>query len=196
MGKQKRSGSAIPIEIVPRHVHLSQKDFIKLFGADHEEVPLRSRSLRGQFVSRDTVDVVGPEGVLERVRVLGPCRLATQVELSVLEAISIGTKPVSRVSGDLMGSGVCTLVGPAGKVALRRGVIVPLPHLHLNETDAASRGLRNGQEVQIALKQAAELSIPRVIVRVHPTFQSILHLTGEEASRLWLEPESVGYILA
>lgn len=195
-GKSARRGGPIPIEIVPRHVHLSQAHFLKLFGKAHEEAPARPLPLRGQFVSRDTVEVVGTEGTLGAVRVLGPCRLDTQVELTAAEAASIGVKIASRISGDLSGSGACKLVGPAGSVTLRRGVIVPLAHLHLGPKEAASFGVKHGDVVSVDLSAAAEKRLSGVVVRVHPTFRPVLHLTAEEAARLWFETGAVGYISA
>ncbi len=194
-GKAQRRGGPIPIEIVPRHVHLSQAHLSKLFGQDHTELPLRDLSLRGQFVSQDSVDVVGPQGTLPFVRVLGPCRMETQIELTAAEAASLGIKVTPRLSGDLAGSGSCRLVGPAGSVTLRRGVIVPLAHVHLGVKEAKTFGVRHGDEVTIRLVRAGQSELSKVVVRVHPTFRPVLHVTADDAALLWLEPQSAGYIL-
>lgn len=176
-----------PIHVQYRHVHLSESDAKILFGAD-AFLKLAQLSHRGQHVTGNTVDVIGKNGVqIERVRVFGPSRDATQVELSPTEAFALGTDVPVRLSGDLKRTAGCTLSGPRGTVELGSGVIIPARHLHCGERDAARLGLSHHQLVTVSPVGRPETRIELVTVRVHPTFALELHLTYDEASEFWLE---------
>ncbi len=177
----------IPVHVQYRHVHLSVADREALFGS--EKLTKRSElAHRGQFVADQTVRVVGPNGVeLEQVRVLGPEREETQVELSPTEAFALGIDAPVRLSGDLSRTGSCELIGPEGSVALKAGVIIPARHLHCNERDAAKLGVEHHQLVTAVPVGHPEAAIELVSVRVHPTFALSLHLTHDEASEFWTE---------
>ncbi|MFH1089541.1 MAG: PduL/EutD family phosphate acyltransferase [Candidatus Uhrbacteria bacterium] len=181
----RRKKILIPIEVIPHHVHLSQRMWQTLFGKNISPKILRPLSQRGQAVYQQTVKVVGPKGEMTEVRVLGGARKQTQVELSEAEAIAIGIKPVWRVSGKLSRTVGCKLIGPAGKAVIKSGVIVPVPHLHLNTKEAESLDLRQGQEIELSFfeDKAAKL---KVLVRVHPSFRAALHITPDVAAKLWL----------
>jgi len=140
----------IPVHVQFRHAHLSQADAQALFGSQ-KLTKSAELSHRGQHVCEQTVIVVGQNGVqLERVRVFGPTRDATQVELSPTEAFALGTDVPVRLSGDLNRTAGCTLVGPAGSVVLKSGVIIPARHLHCSERDAAQLNLTHHQLVTVA----------------------------------------------
>ena len=117
------SMSKILVETSARHVHVTKEDLETLFGAGHELTVKSWLSQPGQFASEEQVDIVGPKNTLKRVRILGPVRPATQVELSLTDARSIGVTAPVRESGDIAGSGACKLVGPAGEVEVAEGVI-------------------------------------------------------------------------
>lgn len=177
----------IPTHVQYRHVHLSLADTETLFGSQ-KLTKLAELAHRGQFVCDQTVKVVGENGVeLENVRVLGPARDETQVELSPTEAFALGMDVPVRLSGDLNRTGVCTLVGPVGQVALKTGVIIPARHLHCSDRDAARLGLVQHQLVTVAPVGRLDTRIELVSVRVHPTFALGLHLTYDEASEFWIE---------
>ena len=184
----------VPIEIVPRHVHLSAAHLAHLFGEGYVEHISRPSRLRGQYVAEETVTVCGPDGEYAHVRVLGPCRKETQVELTASEAQAIGIKIVSRLSGDLARSPGCVLQGPKGEVRLRRGVIVPLAHVHLPATDAKQLKVSQGEAVIVKLRQAAVDTFGPVFVRVHPTFRPVIHLSQEDAADLWLDHDAYGML--
>ncbi|OGL95195.1 hypothetical protein A2348_02640 [Candidatus Uhrbacteria bacterium RIFOXYB12_FULL_58_10] len=177
----------ISVHVQYRHVHLSSSDREALFGTQTlqklSEVPHR-----GQHVCPQTVTVVGPNAVqFERVRVLGPTRDSTQVELSPTEAFALGLDVPVRLSGDLNRTAGCTLVGPEGSVQLKSGVIIPARHLHCSERDAAQLGLTHHQLVTVAPPGRPNDRVELVTVRIHPTFALRLHLTYDEASEFWLE---------
>lgn len=177
----------VPVHVQYRHVHLSVSDTQALFGSQ-KLTKLSELSHRGQFVCDQTVDIVGQNGVqIDRVRVLGPSRDATQVELSPTEAFALGVDVPVRLSGDLNRTAGCTLVGPEGSVTLKSGVIIPARHLHCSERDASRLGLANHQLVAVAPVGRPETRVELVSVRVHPTFALALHLSYDEASEFWLE---------
>ncbi len=179
--------TVIPVHVQYRHVHLSVADREALFGS--EKLTKRSDlAHRGQFSSDQTVRVIGANDVeLEEVRVLGPERDATQVELSPTEAFALGIDAPVRLSGDLSRTGSCELVGPDGSVVVKSGVIIPARHLHCNERDAAKLGVEQHQLVTVVPVGHPETRIELVSVRVHPTFALALHLTHDEASEFWVE---------
>ncbi len=185
---------AIPIEVVPRHVHLSPTHWRALFGKGAEVHVRAALSQRGQVVLQETVRVVGPEGAIDEVFVFGPCRKDTQVELSTTDALAIGVEAPERVSGDHHGSEGCRLIGPNGEVVLKRGTIIPLPHLHLSDRAAAQQGLRQGSLLDLDILGEAAFVLPRVVVRVHPTFQTALHVSSDHAARFWLPTASYARI--
>lgn len=175
----------IPVVVQHRHVHLSQTDFEKLFG-NHPLKPLAPIGHFGQFVSDLMVEVQGKTGFLDEVRVLGPFREQTQVELSLSEASAIGIRAPLRVSGDLSRSKGCLLRGPSGTVRARSCVIVPARHLHVNDKSARELGLEHGQRISVQTSHDAPQRIDHVSVRVHPTFANEFHLTADEAAQHWL----------
>lgn len=184
----------IPIEIVPRHVHLSTKAWQILFGKKAEAKVLRPLSQRGQTVYRQTVKIVGRGGEeIEEVRVLGGLRKQTQVELMEAEAIVLGIKPLWRLSGRLSRSAGCKLVGPAGKLTIKNGVIIPVPHLHLNSKEAEALGLRQGEEIELKFVEDKEARL-KAVVRVHPSFRAALHIMPDTAAKFWFSPTEKAFL--
>ncbi len=177
----------IPVHVQYRHVHLSQTDAEVLFGSEK----LTKQSELGhqyQHVCDQTVTITGINDVsLEQVRVFGPTRDATQIELSPTEAFALGIDAPVRVSGDNLRSGPCKLSGPNGEIHLKSGVIIPARHLHLSDRDASTLGLSHHQVVTLAPVGRPETKIEFVSVRIHPTFTLSFHLTYDEASEFWLQ---------
>ncbi|MFH2062579.1 MAG: PduL/EutD family phosphate acyltransferase, partial [bacterium] len=138
----------VSVEVSARHIHLSQADQDALFGAGYEMPVAKDLSQPGQWAGDDKITVRGPRGEFD-CRVLGPCRGATQVELSKTDCLKIGIEPTLRLSGDHAGTPGCTLVGPKGEVELKSGVIVARRHIHLSDEQATERGLVNGQTVSV-----------------------------------------------
>ena len=138
----------ILVETSARHVHVTKEDLETLFGAGHELTVKSWLSQPGQFASEEQVDVVGPKNTLKRVRILGPVRPATQVELSLTDARSIGVTAPVRESGDIAGSGACKLVGPCGQVEVTEGVIAAKRHIHMTPADAAEYGVNRRRGIR------------------------------------------------
>lgn len=176
----------IPIRVQYRHVHLSAADQAVLFGADSPRV-LTALSQRGQVVYEPTVSVTGPAGArLDGVRVIGPSREQTQVELSASEAYALGLDVPVRLSGDVLRTPGCVLAGPQGTIELTSGTIIPARHLHCSPEDAAALGVSQYDTVTLALIDRPETRIDLVTVRVHPLYTLELHLTADEAAEFWL----------
>ncbi|NQV89206.1 MAG: propanediol utilization protein [Parcubacteria group bacterium] len=174
----------VPVVIQYRHVHLSSEDRGVLFG----DMDLGSEQViehRGQFVSKERVQVIGPAGIFEKVCVIGPERSVTQVELSASDAHSIGVKAPLRISGDLDRSATVTLKGPHGQVEAKMSTIIPIRHMHLPTALANENELAQGDVVSVRL---GEKTIDHIIVRVHPTFAPAVHVSIDEAAELWLQP--------
>lgn len=171
----------IPIVVHHRHVHLSQKDMDALFGA--ALTPISDLGHLGQHVYQETVTVIGEHGMLEHVRVLGPAREATQLELSPVEAAALGVELPVRLSGELSSAATVTLRGPKGQVR-RKCAIIPLRHLHADPEDAARLGIANDDVVALALDRTGA-RVEHVLVRIAPGFALECHLTPDEAAALW-----------
>jgi len=173
----------VPIGVSARHVHLCAEHLIALFGPGHALAPRNPLSQPGQFAAEETLVVAGPRGALEHVRVLGPVRGKSQVELAPTDCYAIGIPAVVRDSGDIAGSPGVVLVGPAGSVAPGEGAIVAARHLHMTTLDARHLGIANGDFVAViagAGRRAAMFD--SVACRVSDSYRLELHLDTDEAN--------------
>ena len=172
----------VTVEISARHVHLSQADLETLFGKGYELTVKKMLSQPGQYASNERVRVVGTKSEFPAVSILGPVRKATQVELSLTDARSIGVTAPVRESGDIAGSGACKLVGPAGEVELTEGVIIAKRHLHITEADAAEMGVKNGEIIKVACGgEGRKLIFDDVVVRVNKDAVTTMHIDTDES---------------
>lgn len=185
------------VEISARHVHLSQADLETLFGKGYELTVKKELSQPGQFASNERVRVIGTKGEFPAVSILGPVRKATQVELSLTDARSIGVSAPVRESGDIAGSGACRLVGPAGEIEISEGVIAAKRHIHATVSDAERMGLKNGQIVAVEIPTANERSLTfgDVVVRVSDSYALAMHIDTDEANAAGMAPNSIGKII-
>ncbi|MGQ9780510.1 MAG: phosphate propanoyltransferase [Bacillota bacterium] len=172
----------VPIGISARHVHLSQADLEKLFGPGYTLTPTKPLSQPGQFACAETVEVHGPKGFFPRVRILGPVRKQTQVEIARSDAFVLGIDPPIRDSGDLEGTPGVRLVGPAGAVELAQGVIIAQRHLHLHTAEAEELGLKDKDLIRVRIEGVRALIFENVLVRVGPHYAMDLHLDTDEAN--------------
>ena len=173
----------VMVETSARHVHVSKQDLEILFGAGYELTVKKMLSQPGQFACEERVTVVGPKRELKGVSILGPCRPATQVELSLTDARSIGVNAPVRESGDVAGSGACKLVGPCGEVELTEGVIAAKRHIHLTPADAEGFGVTDKQIVSVKVESGdRSLIFGDVVVRVSPKFAAAMHIDTDEAN--------------
>lgn len=175
-------GFEIPAAVSNRHVHLCRSDCDVLFGPGHALEPFRELSQPGEFASKNCLTLAGPRGAVSGVRVLGPLRQRTQVEVSRTDAFILGLDPPVRDSGQLDGSPGVTLIGPKGTVTLAEGLILALRHIHMTPSDADRFGVRDKQFVRVRCPGDRALTFDRVIARVSPNYRLEMHLDTDEAN--------------
>jgi acetate kinase len=182
------------VEISAHHVHLTQEHVEMLYGAGHQLTRHTDLSQPGQFACKEQVTLVGPKGRIERVRVLGPVRKMTQVEIAMTEQFKLGVSPPIRESGDIADTPGCTLEGLAGSVKLERGVICALRHIHMTPADALRYGVRDKSFVRVRIAGDRELVFGDVLVRVDPNFSLAMHLDTDEGNAAAIETGAQGFI--
>lgn len=184
------------VETSARHLHVTEKDLATLFGADAKLTNKKDLSQPGQFATTEKVTVVGTRGELKGVTILGPCRPATQVEISLTDARSLGINAPVKESGDIEGSGGCKLVGPCGEVTLEKGVIVAKRHIHTTPAEAVELNIKDKQIVWVKIQSAdRSLILGDVVVRVHENFATAMHLDTDEANAAHCVGEVFGEII-
>ncbi|NBH62473.1 phosphate propanoyltransferase [Anaerotruncus sp. 80] len=188
-------GYKVNIGLSNKHVHLSQKDLDVLFGKGHQLTPTKDLVQPGQFASEEKVDIVGPKKTLTGIRVLGPVRPETQVELALTDARTIGIKAPVRESGKLEGTPGCKLVGPCGEVELDHGVIAALRHVHLNDAQAEEAGVKDGDWVSIKIEGERGLIFDNVLVRAGAKHEKEVHLDTDEGNAAGCGPDAVCEII-
>ena len=172
----------LPIALSNRHVHLSQEDINKLFGEGYELTRHKDLSQPGQFACKEKVDLVGPKRTIEGVRVLGPARSKTQVEISLTDGFTLGLNPPVRDSGNVAGSPGAKLVGPKGEVELKEGIIAAARHIHMHTDDAKEFGVEDKQRVKIRTLGERGLIFEQVLVRVNPQYALEMHVDVDEGN--------------
>jgi len=172
----------IPIGVSARHVHLAQAEVEQLFGENYQLTPKFELSQPGQFAAEETVVVAGPKGSIERVRILGPARSLSQVEVSWTDAMKLGLKPPLRISGDIQGSSPVTLIGPKGSVVLNEGLIIAQAHIHMSPADSAKFNVIDGQSVQIKAEGIRPIILSNVVIRVSERYRLEMHIDTDEAN--------------
>ena len=173
----------ILVETSARHVHVTEADLETLFGKGYQLTVKKELSQPGQYASNERVTVVGPKKELANVSILGPCRSATQVELSMTDARSIGIVAPVRESGDVAGSAGCKLVGPAGEVEIGEGVIIAKRHIHMTPADAAAAGVVDKDIVKVVTGgNGRKLVFDDVVIRVSEKFATAMHIDTDESN--------------
>lgn len=173
----------ISVGISARHLHVTQEDLETLFGKGHQLTPFKNLSQPGQFACEERVDLVTEKGTFKQVRILGPVRSKTQVELALTDAMKLGLKIPVRDSGDHHDSPGLTLVGPKGEVKINSGVIAACRHIHMTPADAAQFGVKDKQFVSVRVGDADRcLVFDRVLIRVHDSFALDMHIDTDEGN--------------
>lgn len=184
------------VETSARHVHITQQDLETLFGEGYTLHPKKALSQPGQFASEERVDIVGPKKTLAGVSILGPVRPATQVEISLTDARTIGVAAPIRESGDIADSGACKLVGPKGEVEIKEGVIAAQRHIHMTPEDAEAFGLKDKDEVSVKIDGSGRaIILGDVVVRVSPKFTLAMHIDTDESNAGCVAPGTMGEII-
>jgi len=173
----------IPVGVSVRHVHLCQEHLDVLYGPGSELHSMRELYQEGSFAAKETVSLIGPKmRLLERVRVLGPLRSSTQVELARTDAIFLGIDAPLRISGDIKGSAPVTLIGPQGVVQLKEGCIRAMRHIHMNPNEAKYFGLKDGDRVKLRVGGPTAVTFENVAVRVADGLRLEVHLDTDEGN--------------
>lgn len=178
------TAAGVPVGISNRHIHLSQADLDQLFGAGYQLTPMKELSQPGQFACKETVTICGPKGAIEKVRVLGPVRKETQIEIVAGDCFKLGVKAPAKLSGDLAGTPGITVVGPKGSVQTAQGLIVAQRHIHMAPADAQSYGVQDGQIVKIRVGGLRGGLYDNVAIRVTTSSKLECHLDTEEANAM------------
>jgi putative phosphotransacetylase len=179
----------VPVGVSSRHVHLSREDFTTLFGPRENDACtfFRDLSQPGQVACQEQVVLIGPKGIIEKVRVLGPTRKQSQVEVAPSDAHRLGIAPPVRDSGDLAGSAGLTLVGPKGTVTLKEGVILAARHIHMHPDDAAHFRVKDKDRVSVKAPGPRGVIYQEVLIRVHSEFRLEFHIDVDEANAVLLK---------
>jgi len=187
----------VPVEISARHLHLSLKDLETLFGAGYCLKKIKDLSQPGEFVAQETVDLIGPKSIYKNVRIVGPVRKNTQVEITATDCRILGINAPIKISGDIKGSASAILKGPRGQIKLNQGVIIAKRHLHLSAKEARIFGLKNNQAISISVSAAGQRSVTfhQVIVRAGDQYKKACHLDTDEANAAGLKACGYGELV-
>ncbi|MCA8991868.1 MAG: phosphate propanoyltransferase [Planctomycetaceae bacterium] len=159
--------SPLVVNISARHVHLTEEHVEILFGKGHQLTPMKWLYQKGYYAAEETVAIVGPRRrMLPEVRILGPCRGDSQVELAFTDSISLGLDIPVRISGDVQGTPGCLIVGPKGSLELKQGVIRAMRHVHMNAGEMAYYGVQSGEAMQLRVESpGCQTILENVVVR-------------------------------
>ena len=186
---------SVPIGVSNRHIHLDRKDMDILFGQDSELTFKKELGQPGQYACEETVTLHGPKGELGRVRVLGPLRSESQVEISVTDGFALGVKPPIRESGKLEGTPGVTIIGPKGTIEKDTGTIAALRHIHLTPEDAQRMGVRDKQMVKVEIRGLRGGIFHNVLIRVSEQFAPEMHIDVDEANAFGVKNGDRAYII-
>lgn len=177
------AGDTVPVGVSNRHIHLSKADLETLFGKGYELTPLKDLSQPGQYACKELLTIVGPSlRAIENVRVLGPVRSASQVEISRTDSFVLKVKPPVRESGDIAGSAPITIIGPKGALTLKEGCIIANRHIHMSELDGKRFGVRDGDYVTVDVNGERRTTFYDVQVRVSDKFRLEMHVDTDDAN--------------
>lgn len=185
----------VPVGISARHIHLSSEDIQILFGPGYELKVLKELSQPGQFAAEETVAVIGSKGKFDKVRILGPARGQSQLEISRTDAFMLGIHAPVRESGRIEGTPGIKVVGPKGEVELSQGVIVAARHIHFHTSDAARWGIQDKQLLSVRLNGERPLTFENVIARVSDQFALDMHIDTDEGNAAGVQTGDLAVIL-
>ncbi len=182
-GSSAANDSTVPVGISNRHIHLSAEHVETLFGKGYQLTPCKDLSQPGQYACKETLTIIGPSlRPIEGVRVLGPVRSASQVEISRTDSFTLKVKPPVRESGDIAGSAPITIVGPKGVVTLKEGCIIANRHIHMSLEEGAAFGLKDGDYVTVEANGERRTTFYDVQVRVNKAFRLEMHIDTDDAN--------------
>ncbi|MFI3211798.1 MAG: phosphate propanoyltransferase [Eubacteriales bacterium] len=180
--EQQSCGFLVPMGVSARHVHLTQEHVEVLFGSGYQ-LTKKKDLMGGQFASNECVTIVGLKlRAIENVRILGPTRKASQVEVSATDAVRLGVKAPIRESGNIAGSAAVAIVGPKGALYLKEGCIIAMRHIHMSPKDAMAANVKDGQIVSVKADNERGTVFNQVKIRVGESFTLEMHIDTDEAN--------------
>lgn len=193
--QKEKGGYLVPIGVSARHVHLTQEHVEVLFGEGYQ-LTRKKELMGGQFASNEQVTIVGLKlRAIENVRILGPVRKKSQVEISATDAVKLGVKAPIRESGKIEGSAPIALVGPCGALYLKEGCIIAKRHIHMTPQDAAAAGVRDGDVVSVKADNERGTIFNNVQIRVDDSFTLEMHIDTDEANASKIKTGDVGVLI-
>jgi putative phosphotransacetylase len=195
LSKNNQAKLEVPIAVSNRHIHLSKEHVERLFGRNYQLNKLKDLSQPGQFASKETVTLIGPKGRIEKVRVLGPARGDTQIEISLFDGYTLGITPPIRDSGDIDGTPSVTIQGPRGQLKVDQGLICAARHIHMNPDDATHFSVTNGQRVQVKVTGQRGVTFDNVLIRVSPKYKLEMHIDVDEANAAQIKNGQLGVLI-
>ena len=192
----KRSKLAIPVGVSNRHCHLTEEHFKILFGPAAAPKKVKDIKQPGFYAAEEMIDVKGPKGLLKKIRLVAPYRAHTQIEIAVTDAFAIGLNPPVRESGDVKGSAGAVLIGPAGQVEIKEGVIIAQRHVHFSPSEAKAAGMTSGEVVRVRCGTGKGRStvFEDVVVRVSDKYSLEFHVDTDEANAAGIKTGDVVHI--
>lgn len=182
-GGAASANDTIPVGVSNRHIHLSAEHLELLFGKGYELTPIKDLSQPGQFACKEQLTIIGPSlRAIEGVRVLGPIRRESQVEISRTDSFTLKVKPPVRESGDIKGSAPITIIGPKGTVNLKEGCIIANRHIHMSDEEGKAFGLNDGDYVTVEIDGERRTTFYDVQVRVNKAFRLEMHIDTDDAN--------------
>jgi putative phosphotransacetylase len=185
----------VPIGVSARHIHLSKEHVEILYGPGYELTVFKPLSQPAQFAAHEVVTIEGPRGKMDKVRVLGPARGQTQLEISRTDCYTLGVNAPLRQSGNLEGTPGIQLIGPAGSIALEQGVIVAARHIHFHTADASRWRIGDKQMLEVWIKGERPLVFEEVLARVSDFFATEMHIDTDEANAAGVKTGDQGEIM-
>lgn len=181
---EQQNKDEVPVGISNRHIHLSERDLYQLFGEGYQLTKIKDLSQPGQYACKETVIIGGPNGTIDKVRVLGPVRKKTQVEILEGDCYKLGVIAQARLSGDLDGTTGVTIIGPKGSIQTKEGLIIAQRHIHMTIQDAKQFGVTDGQQVSIQINGLRGGIYSNVTIRANDESALECHLDTEEANAM------------
>ncbi len=192
---KKFNGLKVQIEYSNRHVHLSKEVIEKLFGPGYSLNSEKKLSQCDDFAAQETVTLIGPKGKLENVRIIGPARDKTQIEILKSDTFILGIDAPIKLSGNLDNTPGIKIVSDLNEVSLEEGVIIAKRHLHISPDEAQKNGFKNEQKIKLEIKGERALIFDKIIVRVKEGFQTMIHIDIEEANAAGIKQNDKGTII-
>jgi propanediol utilization protein len=185
----------VPIEISARHIHLSQKDLEALFGKEYQLKKIRKLSQADDFAAKETLDIKIGSKIIKKLRIIGPVRKETQIELSITDAVGLGINLPLRFSGNIRVTPGSILIGPQKKIKIKEGVIIARRHLHCNPKEAKKLKLKDGMSVPIEIKGARGLIFHNIRIRIGKNYKLAVHLDTDEGNAAGIIKKGEGKII-